>query len=408
VGPASPLIALVDSGLDATHPEIATGSNITTTGTQPVTDLHGTATAIVAAAPLNGVGILGVWPGARATNFAVPQHRDPATGTEQLYCSDSTAQIAAAVAAGAAVISMSYGSLSLCIAEYVEVQRAVQKGAIPVAASGNENAQGDPLEYPAALPHVLTVGAVDGAGVAAPFSNRSPAVDLSAPGVGVLTGVPLAFDTDGTVDGYMALSGTSFATPMVAAAAAWVRDSRPDLTPDQVAQTLRLGARDVGRPGWSSDTGYGVLSVAGALAQPAPTDDPDEPNDDILFVDGRAFGKAAKRIFTGGRTAKLTARLDQYEDPSDVYRIRLSPRSRVRVSIKPSQGDPDLYVFAGKAQAITSKRVLAKSKKRGLKTDSVSVRNTSGKAMSAYVVAVIDSSVKTLNATYALTVKRAG
>ncbi len=67
----SPLIALVDAQLDATHPEFV-GGNITTTPTYPVTIAHGTATASVAAAPTNGVGIAGVWPGARALNVPLP------------------------------------------------------------------------------------------------------------------------------------------------------------------------------------------------------------------------------------------------------------------------------------------------------------------------------------------------
>ena len=96
VGPQSPLIALVDSQLDPAHPDL--GPNITSLSGQPLTDLHGTATAEVAAAPANGVGTLGVWPGARALNVPLPA---------VIRCSDSARGIAAALAAGAAVINMS-------------------------------------------------------------------------------------------------------------------------------------------------------------------------------------------------------------------------------------------------------------------------------------------------------------
>ncbi len=100
VSASGPLIALVDSQLDISHEEFATG-NITTTGGQALTDFHGTATAAVAAAAANGVGNLGVYPGARALNVALPP---------EIRCSDSARQIAAARRAGAKVINMSYGS----------------------------------------------------------------------------------------------------------------------------------------------------------------------------------------------------------------------------------------------------------------------------------------------------------
>ena len=152
VTPTSPLIALVDTILDATHPEIA-GSNITTLGGRPLADFHGTATATVAAAPANGVGMLGIWPGARALNVPLPNG-------QQILCSDSARAIARAVRAGAAVINMSYGSPTRCGTEAQQIAKAVKAGAIPVAASGNEFASGNPLEFPASLPHVLTVAAI--------------------------------------------------------------------------------------------------------------------------------------------------------------------------------------------------------------------------------------------------------
>ena len=136
-----------------------------------------------------------------------------------------------------------------------------------MAAAGNELAEGNPLLFPASLPHVLTVAAV-GSDLTAPFfSSASAAVDLSAPGVGILTATPPQFDEDGQADGYEAVTGTSFSAPMVAAAAAWLRAAKPHLKVDQVAQTLRGSARDLGRRGWDSATGFGLLSMTGALAR---------------------------------------------------------------------------------------------------------------------------------------------
>ena len=105
-------------------------------------------------------------------------------------------------------------------------------------------------------------------GTAAYFSNENAAIDLAAPGVNILTAVPSAFDDDdGRRDGYMALDGTSFAAPIVAAAAAWVRAVRPQLTVDQVAQVVRLSARDIGKKGWDPSTGFGALDLRAALGK---------------------------------------------------------------------------------------------------------------------------------------------
>ena len=121
---------------------------------------------------------------------------------------------------------------------------------------------------------MITVAAVGNDLKAAYFSSASAAVDLSAPGVGILTATPPQFDEDGTKDGYEAVTGTSFSAPMVAAAAAWVRAAKPGYRADQVAQVLRGSARDLQAKGWDSATGYGLLDLLKALSLPAPAVDP--------------------------------------------------------------------------------------------------------------------------------------
>jgi hypothetical protein len=230
---------------------------------------------------------------------------------------------------------------------------------VPVAAAGNEFQDGNPLEFPASLPHVITVAAVGPDDRPTGFSSESAAVDLSAPGLGILTAVPAAFDTeDGTADGYTFVDGTSFSSPMVAAAVAWVRAARPELTPYQAAQVVRVGARDVGRRGYEDATGFGVLNLPGALARRPPAEDPQEPNDDIRYVNGRAFRGATSALFRG-RPARVSATADYAEDPVDVYRLKLRPGRRVRLKLNPSVGDPDLFVFGPKARSVRSSRSLA-------------------------------------------------
>ncbi|HWT22878.1 MAG TPA: S8 family serine peptidase, partial [Solirubrobacteraceae bacterium] len=396
VDPASPLIALVDSELDAQHPEIA-GSNTTTTGGRILADYHGTATATVAAAPQNGIGIVGIWPNARTLNLPLPA---------DISCADSARQIAAAVAAGAAVINMSYGSSTACRTEYEAIQRAIARGIVAVAAAGNEFGQGNPAEFPASLPHVLTVAATGADNGATFFSNQNAAVDLSAPGEDVLAGVPVTFDPDGHPDGFATVSGTSFSSPMVAAAVAWVRAARPDLTSDQAAQVVRLGAQDVGKAGWEASTGFGVLNLPGALAHEAPTADPLEPNDDVEFVNGRVLGRRAPAIFSG-TTATVIALLDRYEDPVDVYRIRIPARARVQVRVVPAFGDPDLYVFTRAAHTVTGSRgLVAKSLRRGPRIDGVQLLNPLRRAVTRFVAVGIEDGVEALDAGYTLRFRR--
>jgi len=397
VTPQSPLLALVDSTADVSHPEFA-GASLSTLGGFPLESAHGTETAAIAAAPKNDAGILGVWPGMRAVNVSLPN---------EIRCANSVTGIARAIEQGAAVINMSYGSPAPCFAEYVQLQIANAKGITAVAAAGNELAAGNPLLFPASLPHVITVAAV-GSDLKAPFfSSANAAVDLSAPGVGILTATPAQFDGDGEADGYEAVTGTSFSAPMVAAAAAWLRAAKPGYRADQVAQALRASARDLGPKGWDSATGYGMLSVLGALSNPAPAIDPHEPNDDMAWINGKATGRVDTPIWRRG-ARKLRALVDKYEDPADVYRVVFPPRARVRVSLTPRFGNADLAAFTRSATSTADdEQLIGRSRRKGKRRDTLTLRNPSRRPRSAYLVVFIDRRTRTLDSRYELRVQRA-
>jgi hypothetical protein len=401
VTPTSPAVALVDTKADIAHPEFGTGGDyISTLSGGIVTNPHGTATLAVAAAPANGIGIVGVWPGMRAINVPLP--------AENISCSESARGIRRATAAGAAVINMSYGSSSFCETEYRALQRATAKGITLVAAAGNEFDQGNPPEFPASLPHVLTVAALATDNERpAYFSNANAAVDLAAPGMSIVTAVPVALDNaDGTKDGYEKMNGTSFSAPIVSAAAAWVRAVRPELTVDQVAQVIRVSARDVGPKSYDTSTGFGALDLAAALTKTPPPADPLEPNEDIPFVNGSALGRATKAIWRGGRKATLTALLDVFEDPSDVYRLRVPAGRKVRITVTPRYGNPDLELFDGRAKTITRTRNrVARSRHTGTRPDTVTYRNRTNRTRTMYAVVYIDPKARTLDAGYRLTVR---
>jgi hypothetical protein len=382
----SPLIALVDAEADLSHPEWTGDSNISALPGRPVTNPHGTATAAVAVAPQNGIGIVGVWPGARALNVPLAIK----AGTEgEITCKASGNAIAQAVEAGADVINMSYGSPSQCASEWVQIYFAVARGIIPVAAAGNEFESGNPLEFPASLPHVVTVAATTADDRSASFSNANNAIDLSAPGVGILTAVPPALDGDGAQDGYEALDGTSFSAPMVSAAMAWVRAARPELEPGRVVQAVRLTARDVGRPGWDPLTGFGVLSVANALAVPEgqlPIHDPHEPNDNLAWVNGTLMPRA-QPIWSGGRTVRLGGLLDKQEDKVDVYRIIIPGGRSAKIAVTPRFGDPALDVYSATGFSVNqAKGRVGRSRRAGSKrTERLTIVNSDSAARSYYV-----------------------
>jgi hypothetical protein len=236
---------------------------------------------------------------------------------------------------------------------------------------------------------VVTVAATTPDDRSASFSNANNAIDLSAPGVGILTAVPPALDEDGAEDGYEALDGTSFSAPMVSAAMAWVRAARPELTPNRVVQAVRLTARDVARPGWDPLTGFGVLNVANALAVPEgqlPIHDPHEPNDNLAWVNGTLMPRA-EPIWSGGRALRLGGLLDKQEDKVDVYRIMIPGGRSARIAVIPRFGDPMLDVFSATGFSVNqSGGRVGRSRRAGSKrTERLTIVNPGSEARSYYV-----------------------
>ena len=203
------------------------------------------------------IGILGVWPGARALNVPLPT----VPGTEGLITCDASGDaIAQAVESGAAVINMSYGSRSRCVAEWVQIYFAVAKGIIPVAAAGNEFERRQPARVPGLAAARRHRRRDDARTTRARRSPTPTTRSTSArPASGILTAVPPALDTDGAQDGYQALDGTSFSAPMVSAALAWVRAARPELT---------ARPRDPGRAADARATSCARLGPADRLRRP--------------------------------------------------------------------------------------------------------------------------------------------
>ena len=167
-----------------------------------------------------------------------------------------------AIDLGADVINLSIGMLHGSRPIEKAIEDAVDAGIVVVAAAGN---RGEPwvdaaldnsdecMSFPAADTGAIAVAAVDPSLVKAAFSDYGPDVDLSAPGVDLLS-----TDAQG---GFSAWSGTSFAAPLVAGGAALILEKYPCLSPDEVRGLLMQTAQPDNNPGLSGLMGDGVLDL---------------------------------------------------------------------------------------------------------------------------------------------------
>ena len=396
-----PLTAVIDDAVDTGHPDL---TDVSVTRHASIADWHGTAVASLVGGRANGVGMVGVLPGAPLLSI----------GTT-FTTGDIVGAIAQAVDAGARVVNMSFGSPFFSFGIYREIAYAVSQGVLPVAAAGNDrqselpDGTRNPVQFPAALPHVLSVASMGPSGASSSFSTSNGAVDVSAPGEAVLAAVPAGLDPDGTPDGYARVDGTSFAAPIVAGAAAWLLAARPQLQAVQAADLLRDTARNIGAPGWDPDSGYGRIDLGRALARTAPAVDPGEMNDDIEWVNGRRFTRPDRFLFRKRhRRRRVDASVDLWKDPADVDRVQVRARTRIRLTLTlPRRDDADLVAFTTRARTIERARgLLGASLRRAGVTDRVTI----GAAQRSRVVyvAVIHGGPQAdfLNATYRLTVTR--
>ena len=270
-GSADVILAVIDSGLDAGHPEFAgrvlSGKDYVD-GSLPAQDAcgHGTHVAgIAAAAGNNAQGVAGI-----AWNIKILPVR-----VLDKTCGGSFADVAAAILwsvnHGADVINLSLGSASPSTLMENATYWAYDRGVTVVSSAGNSG--GTPIYYPARYPWVISVGSVDSATVRAASSSYGSDLDLMAPGVDVFSTTPrTAFELEKApyhadrTYGY--LSGTSMAAPHVSGAVALMLSAYPAKFdhPDKVTEALTATAQDLEAAGKDNNTGYGLLQIAAALA----------------------------------------------------------------------------------------------------------------------------------------------
>ena len=281
-------IAVIDTGADLGAPDLGAKAPHTYSVRKRQADVadgngHGTFVAALAAgSSTNGDGIAGV---AGEAGLMVVQ----AGGAGGAFTDvDEAAAIVYAVDHGAKIVNLSLGGTTTSSIEKRAVDYAVSKGVLLVAAAGNGYYRGNAVEYPAALLQPAGSKGVGGSGLSvaastreggrAPFSTTGSHVSLAAPGVGVFSAVssgsPVSRYPRTTLPGalggvYGYGSGTSFASPQVAGAAALVWAANPQLRAAQVASILEQTAS--GRGSWNAELGYGVLDVAAAVARAQST-----------------------------------------------------------------------------------------------------------------------------------------
>lgn len=284
-GAAGVVVAVLDTGVDPAHPDLAgalapgaTFLTQVTTGCDGAAtkddNSHGTHVAgIVAASGNNGLGIAGVAFGVRVMPLKVLD----CTGMGEL--SDVASGIVYATDHGARIINLSLGSPFESTTLRAAVTYAAQHNVLIVSAVGNCGTTSssctslNEVQYAAAYPEVLAVGATDTDDSVAFFSSRNSTTDISAPGRKIVSTTPtyatyLSTHSGATLS-YAAFSGTSQASPFVSGVAALVWSADPTLTATQVYQRLVSTADDLGPAG--RDDGYGFGRVNGLRAVQATT-----------------------------------------------------------------------------------------------------------------------------------------
>ncbi len=260
-GSASVVVAVIDSGVNGTHPDLAPkmlpGWNFVK-GSADTSDVlgHGTAVAgTMAAASNNRIGVAGVSWASRILPLVVVDDDDFAS------YSNIAAAIQYAADHGARVINISIGGVASSVTLQNAVDYAWQKGAVLFAAAMN-NSAATPM-YPAACSRVAAVSATDSGDHLASFSNYGNWIALAAPGTNILTT---------TGGGYGYWSGTSFAAPVVAGVAALCLSVNPALSNAELVSLLEATADDLGTPGRDSSFGWGRINAYRAVlaAQPPP------------------------------------------------------------------------------------------------------------------------------------------
>lgn len=251
------LVAVVDSGVDADHPEFAgsVAGSFDAITVKLAGPLYKHGTSITGLIVAHGT-LLGAAPSARILAVKV----FGPTGNGNTF--DVLKGVDYAAANGARIINMSFTGPADPIT-LRSLQAAYKKSIVLIAAAGNAGPKSVPL-YPAAYPEVIAVSGSDVNNKSSVFSNRGPFISVAAPGTDIMVAIP-----DG---GFEVASGTSFSAAEVSGIVAMMLERKGDMTPEMVRRILEGTAKDVGPKGRDVMFGagladaYAAVSAAGAHA----------------------------------------------------------------------------------------------------------------------------------------------
>ncbi|HWM15895.1 MAG TPA: S8 family serine peptidase [Microbacterium sp.] len=263
-------IAVIDTGVNATHTDLGKTVLAGTDFVAPDSNAndengHGTHVAgIIAATYNNKKGTAGMAPKAKILPVRVLDKEGGGTSA------NVAKGVLYAVSNGARVINLSLGTTADTTAMRAAVAEAISKNVLVVAAAGNRGCTGtgSPTEFPASLPGVVGVGAVDKSLQKASFSSCGSWVDVTAPGAAVISTMihnSVGLGCSASAD-YCTLNGTSFATPYVAAAAALAIEKR-GWSQATIATKLETSATDLSTAGKDTSTGAGFLNPVKLIAR---------------------------------------------------------------------------------------------------------------------------------------------
>ncbi|MFI5862912.1 type VII secretion-associated serine protease mycosin [Streptomyces sp. NPDC051546] len=294
-------VALIDTGvgqLSELEGQVLPGKDYATTydgDERTDSDRHGTTMAALIAGTgqhPSGDGAFGLAPGAKILPIRVPQgvsESDPLWTEAIRYAADSDAK----------VINISMATSVEDPARLDAVKYALSKGKLIFAGVGNAGDGANRVMYPAATPGVVGVGAVDRQGKVTAESQHGSQVDLSAPGMDIVTGC--AGKT-----GLCTSHGTSDATALASASAALIWSAHPDWTNNQV---LRVLMNTAGKPtdgaARSDFVGYGI--VRPRIAVPTPGDPGPADVYPLPDLAAAGAGTGTKAPSTGSSTSSEAA-----------------------------------------------------------------------------------------------------
>ncbi len=255
-------VAVLDTGIDADHPDLAEALDDAvdfTRNRHGAEDRHGHGTHVagIVAARRDDNGVVGIAPACRL--LAVKVLDDDGSGSPEAIAKG----IEWSCQAGADILSLSFGSREPNGAIASALAEAVRQGRFVICAAGNDGRDRS-IRYPARLPIAVAVGAMTREGKLASFSSRGEELDICAPGEHILSTWK-----DG---GYARLSGTSMATPFVTGVVALMlaahrqQQAHPPLDQHGLLERLKQTATDAGPPGHDPHYGFGLVDPARLIA----------------------------------------------------------------------------------------------------------------------------------------------